>query len=279
MNSKKALLMGCGDLGILTAQLLTEKGFEVTGARRNTQYLPAFVKPLQVDVTNPETLKGIVNEMWSVVVITLTARGEAAYQSVYVDGVRHILEALAINKNKPLILFASSTSVYAQNDGSFVTESSDTLPNSYSGRTMLAAESLVRKSGFPYCAIRFSGIYGRKRGGHLQRVIIDGEICAHRPVRYSNRIHINDCANIFVFLLQQYEADKLEQGIYIGTDGQSVPLREVMEWLAEGEGIAIESLKESYAPNRGGNKRCCNERLSKVGYQFIYSDYKKGYLH
>jgi len=277
-TTKKALIVGCGDLGCRLATPLSRRGFTVSGLRRTKTDMGPNIKILPADVTDAASLKVVAKTRWDVVVITLTARGEAAYNAVYVNGVSNLLAALRQSAAKPLILFTSSTSVYAQTDGSLVDENSETLASSYSGRTMLKAERLVARSGFDFSVVRFSGIYGHGRGGHLLNAMQKSQICPAQPVRYSNRVHVEDCIGIFMHLIDRYFEGKVLQPIYLGSDNCPTPLREIMEWLAKAKGLDANQLKPEFAANRGGNKRCDNRRLVSSGYQFKYPDYKSGYL-
>jgi nucleoside-diphosphate-sugar epimerase len=278
MNLKKALIVGCGDLGRRLSKPLHAGGFEVSGLRRTTSELAADILPLQGDVTCKDSLRVIAAKPWDVVIITLTARGEEAYNAVYVEGVANLIAVLKQSSTKPLLLFASSTSVYAQNGGEIVDETSTISANSYSARAMQLAERQLSESGFDQAAIRFSGIYGRGRGGHLLEALQKGQICAKRPIRYSNRIHIDDCIGIFMHLIDRYFQGKALQPVYLGSDNCPTPLREIMEWLAAQYVISVDRLKPTFAANRGGSKRCSNQLLIESGYQFSYPDYKSGYL-
>lgn len=288
-NPKNILLIGCGNLGQHLAAELQAEGHSVTATRRSLASLPAGLSGFALDVTRPETLSALNTHVWDAVVITLTARGEEAYRQVYVDGVRNVLTALSEVKQNPLVLFASSTSVYHQNDGSTVDETSATEPTGYSGKTMLAAERLLADSGLPHAAIRFSGIYGTYRssanpvgeshasGGHLLKVMREGLISPAEPPRYSNRIHINDCVGVFKFLLQRHFEGQVLSPVYLASDGNPAPLNQVMELIAGLNDIDVEGLKPDYLPNRGGNKRCVGRLLAEQGYRMQVGDFRVGY--
>lgn len=271
---KKALIIGCGDLGRRCGLLLASSGYEVYGAKR-TNDLPDAITHLPLDVTDANHMNAVAETTWDAVLITLTARGEDNYQRVYVQGVKNVLAAL---NNTPLVIFASSASVYSQNDGSVVDECSETVPTGFSGKTMLAAEALLADSVCPSVSVRFSGIYGSGGSNHLLTQLRAGHICPKEPVRYSNRIHIDDAARFMAHLLSMYEQGESVQPVYLGSDGNPPTLREVMEWLAEQERIDVTSLVEDYLPKRGGNRRYSNHRLKQTGFTLQYPDFRQGYL-
>ena len=289
IERKKILIVGCGNLGQHLAGELIREGHSVTAARRSVSRLPDSLDAITMDVTRPDSFAAFESQSWDALVITLTARGEEAYRQVYVEGVRNILSSLSRRAQKPLVLFVSSTSVYHQNDGSFIDEYSETNPEGYSGKTMLAAEALLKSSGLPFAVVRMSGIYGNyhsfvasleekeARGGHLLKVLQDGRMCPTDPVRYSNRIHINDCVGVLRFLIGRYFAGNQLSPVYLASDGNPVPLNEVMSLIAEINQIETQALVPDYCPDRGGNKRCAGKLLKEQGYQMQFPDYKAGY--
>lgn len=278
MQTKNVLVIGCGDLGIRLAQQLLDKGFQVSGLRRSVDKLPEGINKIAADITQPASLAVLSSQRWDIVIVTLTARGEAAYKAVYIKGLSHVIAAIKASQSRPLMLFASSTSVYAQQDGQVINEQSETTPSGYSGKVMLQAEQLVAESTLPYSVIRLSGIYGRGRGGHLTKVLNSGRICPALPEQFSNRMHIDDCVGVFMHLITQHLQGKALHSVYLGNDQQPAPLREVMEWLALQHHLELASLQENYLPARGGSKQCSSLRLQQSGYQFLYSSFKQGFL-
>ncbi|MDA8694063.1 sugar nucleotide-binding protein [Pseudomonadales bacterium] len=281
MSSNKILMVGCGDLGIATAERLQASGYQVVGARRSIGKLPSSLPGIAIDITQPETLTTLAQQDWHAVIITLTADSfnREAYQATYVDGLNNVLNSLAGCAKAPLVLFASSTSIYHQNDGSIVDECSETIPSSFSGQAMLQAEQLLNDYNGESCALRFGGIYGRGLGRLAQR-LTEGYICPREPVLYSNRIHFEDCSRALVHLVGLYQAAEptsILAPCYLAVDNQPALLRDVMEWLAVQQGIQVETLQDSEAPIRGGNKRCNNATLLETGFVLQYPDYRAGF--
>ena len=115
--------------------------------------------------------------------------GAAAYQRVYVDGCRHLRGAFP---GIP-VLFTSSSSVYAQTDGSVVTEESPALPTRDTGLLLLEAEALTLEGGG--IVARLAGIYGPGRSVILKK-FFDGEaVIEDDGGRYLNQIHRDDAVS------------------------------------------------------------------------------------
>src|SRR5438046_10182888 len=69
--------------------------------------------------------------------------GADTYHQIYLNGARNLLDRF----NGSIVVFTSSSSVYAQTDGSWVTEESETKPTRETGRTLLEPENLVLDHG------------------------------------------------------------------------------------------------------------------------------------
>ena len=94
----RILIVGAGDVGGRVAVLLAEQGHHVWALRRSMpeQRQPlAGVQTLVADVTRPETLTQLPENV-DLVITALSPgeSGEAAYRRVYVEGTRHLLQAL-----------------------------------------------------------------------------------------------------------------------------------------------------------------------------------------
>ena len=283
MTAKKILMLGCGDLGIATAKRLQARGYEVVGARRSIDKLPADLPGIAIDITRPETLTALGQQHWYAVIVTLTADSfnREAYQATYVDGLNNVLNCLetgvnAVSQAAPLVIFSSSTSIYHQNNGAMVDEGSETLPTSFSGQAMLAAERQLTHYSGVSCALRFGGIYGRGLGRLAER-LTEGFICPSKPVLYSNRIHFEDCCRAITHVVDLYRQQVAFDPCYLAVDSKPTLLREVMEWLAVKQGLNVDDLQDSEAPVRGGNKQCNNAALLKTGFELQYPDYRAGF--
>jgi nucleoside-diphosphate-sugar epimerase len=275
--SGKLLIVGCGDIGANTGRMLIRQGWQVCGLRRQGSAVPRPLQALEGDVTRPASLDVLAGLEFSHVLVTLTPGDftAQAYRAVYCEGLANVLERLGAHP-PARIVFASSTSVYHQNDGSWVDEASPTLPRSFSGQVMLEAERLLASCGIAATSVRFGGIYGPGRTRLIDR-LKRGHIVASDYAAFSNRIHSADCAGALAHLLQ---ADRNGQPLlpcYVAVDGHPAPLREVSEWLARACGLDITAMSEEPAPLRGGNKRCRNGALLASGYRLQYQDYRAGY--
>lgn len=271
MQSKSVLFLGFGDIARRTAQLLSEyQCFAVSRSRREVPQNAEFWRGAADSAAICERMQ---NRAFDAVVITLTpaAHTPAAYERSYVETLQNLLPVWrAVPPG--LILFVSSTSVYHQRDGEWVDEESEVLPEHFSGRCLLRAESLLRESSLPVCVVRFAGIYGPGRDFLLRQV----RAGKGGSPEFTNRIHADDGAGFLAHLLRRhFSGDGLEP-VYIGCDSGPAPGVEVRRWLGERIGVDPDSLLPSIS-ERGGNKRCSNRRLLASGYRMLYPSYREGY--
>src|ERR1044071_7025392 len=119
----RILIAGCGYVGEATADLFHSAGEDVEGwvhSQESATRLSAKPYPVRIIDISKSGEVGEYAEKFDAVVHCASSRGGdvEAYRQIYLNGVRHLLERFP----EANILFTSSTSVYAQRDGSWVTE-------------------------------------------------------------------------------------------------------------------------------------------------------------
>lgn len=277
MNGADILIAGCGDVGGALAERLRDAGHRVAGLRRRAGLLPAGIEPLAADLGEPATLALLGERRFDIVVVSSAAGrfDEDHYRRVYVEGLANLLDVL---RGTPHVLLASSTAVYHQCDGEWVDEDSPTEPHGFSGRILLQAEALLReRAAHRATVLRFGGIYGPGRE-RLLREVAAGIGCAREPVRYTNRIHREDCAGILQFLVGRLLRGQALAPLYLGVDSEPAPMWEVRHWIAAELGVALDDAAGGAQGGRApGSKRCSNRRLLEAGYALRYPDFRAGY--
>lgn len=268
----KVLIAGCGDVGGRLASRLADAGHEVYGLRRSVFSL-AGVNALCGDVTKPDSLNFPPRLDYVFVILSPDEPGSEAYRRVYLEGTRHLLQALA-GQSLRRIFWVSSTSVYGQDDGSWVDEDSPSEPDSATARVLLESEALLDHCAWPSTVVRFAGIYGPGRL-RLLRWVEAGRPVQAEPVLWTNRIHVEDCAGLLSFLFVQDVSGTPLASRYIGTDDQPAPQQEVLDWLAATLGLP--HVAGEIRPDAGSNKRLSNQRISALGYSLQFPGYREGY--
>ena len=222
------------------------------------------------DVTDDESVEDLRAALQGVplAIYAVSSGGGGAeeYATLYRDGLRRIQECWQPQK----IIFVSSTSVYGQNDGTWVTEESPAVPDRETGRILLEAEEIVLAAGGSVA--RLTGIYGPGRSMLLRRFLAGDAILEEGGHRWMNQIHRDDATAALLRLADPL----LVPGVFNVTDNTPATQREIYGWLAEfldrplpPEGPADLNRK------RGANsRRISNARLRSLGWTPRYPSYR-----
>jgi nucleoside-diphosphate-sugar epimerase len=185
----KLLLIGHGYLG----QAITRE-FRTSGWQVFPISLSGSDDSQPCDVADPEAVAQLPDADW-VIHCAASGRGGAdAYQRVYVDGCRNLTTRFPTTP----LLFTSSSSVYAQVDGSAVDETSPTQPSQETTKLLLAAEQITLAAGG--IVARLAGIYGPERSVILRKFLHGETKIEEDGQRILNQIHRDDAARAIFHL-------------------------------------------------------------------------------
>lgn len=264
----RILIAGCGYVGQATADLFHVAGWDVEGwtaSEKSAAALSAKPYPIrQVDISNcdqvakrPGTFDAVVHCASS------QGGGVEDYQQIYLNGARNLLERFVGTK----MLFTSSTSVYAQRDGSWVTEESETKPARETGRVLLETEKLVLNRGGTVA--RLAGIYGPGRSALLSKFLTGTAIIDPENDRFVNQVHRADIAS-GLFLLVSREWQKTQ--IYNVVDDEPMLQSDCYRWLARRLNRPLPLIRKSTEQRKRGNtnKRVSNAKLQNLGWTLQY---------
>jgi nucleoside-diphosphate-sugar epimerase len=273
----RILVVGAGDIGGQLAIKLVQADHEVWAIRRSDKQIGEGVQTIQGDVSAPETLLDMPNNI-DILVYTVASPefSEEGYHKYYYHGIRHVLHALKAQGQTPKhAFFTSSSSVYHQMDASWVDEESPTTPRSFAGKELLQAEAALAKGYIPATSVRFPGIYGPGRNRMIEQARQGGH-CDPAPEVWTNRIHRDDCVGVLKFLIEKVVADETIEDIYLACDSQPTTLYDILEWMKDRIGD-VEPDYELPEATRRANRRCSNARLIEAGYQFRFNNFQEGY--
>ena len=276
----KILIVGCGSIGAQLAEVLTTKGHQVVGLKRNPPVLTVIngMEYFKADISSDNALKDLpVDFDFVFFILSPDCRNEESYGAIYKTGLNNILEHFAKNDAAPQWFFVSSTSVYGQIQGEWVDENSYACPENITSQLIRLAEQQLIALSTNHVIVRFSGIYGPGRE-YLLRMAKQSSapVIQQTPPYYTNRIHQADCVGVLVFLLDCRLAGIVLDSCYLASDDDPAPTWDVMSWLAQRLNCSLPSVKKM-EQDATMNKRCNNQRLKALGYQFKYSSFKEGY--
>ena len=266
----RILIAGCGYVGTALGERLLALGHRVWGLRRDPSALPPSFHRIAADLTRRDDLGAIPRGIDYVVYCASAGQSsDDAYERAYVTGLRNVLDAVqhaAVRR----IFFTSSTAVYAQTDGAWVDEASETRPTHFSGLRTLEAEQLLQSASTAGTVLRCAGIYGPGRTRLIDAV---RQGTASMSSRITNRIHRDDIAGVITHLIER----RLDVPLLLLADDEPVPQREVTAFLANRLGVPLPRADAAAPAARGGDKRCRNARLEATGYRLLYPSYRDGY--
>jgi nucleoside-diphosphate-sugar epimerase len=261
----RILIAGCGYVGEATADLFHSAGWTVEGWVHSKQSGARLsVKPYSirvVDVSQHGEVAKCAGAFDAVIHCASSRGGDAeAYRQIYFNGARHLLDIFPT----ATILFTSSTSVYAQRNGSWVTEESETKPLRETSRILLEVEKLILEKGGS--VVRLAGIYGPRRSALLTKFLNGTATINPNNDRFVNQVHRDDIASV-LFLLLNREARWAAQ-VYNIVDDEPILQSECYGWLAQKLNRPLPPIRKSEQPHKRGdtNKRVSNAKLHQLGW-------------
>lgn len=260
----RILIAGCGYVGQAAADLFYARGWAVQGWTRSAESAASLSgKPYavrNVDVSRRAEVAECA-ETFDAVIHCASSRGGDAdmYRQLYLDGVRNLLEIFPRSK----LLFTSSTSVYAQRNGSWVTEESEAEPMGETSGILLETEALVLERGG--IVARLAGIYGPGRSAMLNKFLASTAIIDPENDRFVNQVHRDDIASA-LFLLFSRETERAQ--IYNVIDDQPILQSQCYRWLAQRLNRPLPPFGRSTQQRKRGdsNKRVSNAKLRRLGW-------------
>jgi nucleoside-diphosphate-sugar epimerase len=249
----KLLLVGNGYLGLAVTREFRENGWEAIPVS-----LSGGEGSIACDVGDPESVAKLPAADFIVHCAASGRGGAEAYQHVYVDGCRNLTEKFP---GTPL-LFTSSTSVYAQTDGSIVTEESPAIPDRETGNLLLEAERITLAAGG--IVTRLSGIYGPGRSVILKKFLSGEAVIEEDGRRFLNQIHRDDAARAILHL-----ATTRANGIFNVSDSTPLSQLACYEKLAEifSRPLPPSGPRDLNRKRGWTHKRVSNEKLRATGWQ------------
>ncbi|MEI8233286.1 MAG: NAD-dependent epimerase/dehydratase family protein [Verrucomicrobiota bacterium] len=265
----RVLVAGCGYLGCAVARLLHAAGWEVVGiSRASAQALQGEpFRVLACDLTDAAAVRAL-GRFDAVLHCASSGHGGAAvYRRLFEEGTRHLLAGLQPAR----FVFTSSTSVYAQTDGVWVTEESPAEPQRETGRILRTAEALTLEEGG--VVARLAGLYGPERWALREKFLEGRAVLEEGGMRFLNQIHRADAAAALVRLLDP----AVPAGIYNVSDGSPVTQREVYAAFAAHFGGPLPPSGPADLSRKRGwtHKQVSNAKLRALGWRPLYPSFRE----
>jgi len=265
------MVIGFGDLARRLVPKLSGAA-EIVGVSRRPELLPEGVKGVFGDYTQRDTLVEAASMSPDVVIFTpvpasLDLQG---YRLGYAEAACNICEAGALAHAERAI-FVSSTRVYAEKAGGWVTEDSPLAAGDPYVDALLDGEASFRRHAAT-TVLRPSGLYDGARPIML-RPILDG-LKSRLGTGYTNRIHREDVAGVLAYLIELQIKGVWTPSTLSLNDNEPVKTADLEAWCFEQLGREPRDERENQPR---GNRRISNAKLLATGFQLRYPTFREGY--
>jgi nucleoside-diphosphate-sugar epimerase len=232
---KPVFIVGCGDMGRRVAALCRQAGESVFGLARSEKSAARLVaNGIQVvsgDLADPTGLQDLPTAAADIYYFAPPPNeGETDPQ------VGHFLAAIAPAALPAKVVLISTTAVYGDCKGRWITEAQPVNPQTARGKRRLDAERQLRawsaRTGVPVVILRVGGIYGPQRLP-LARLRQGLPILHEAESPYTNRIHEDDLARICVAAAERGVAG----AVYNVSDGHPGTMSQYFKAVARACGL------------------------------------------
>ncbi|MBI5759185.1 MAG: SDR family oxidoreductase [Planctomycetales bacterium] len=269
----RRLIIGCGYVGRRAADAWSRRGDEITVLTRSPAHATEFHRlgwqPVLGDVTQPATVADLPAVDTVLYAVGLDRRARQSQRDVYVEGLRNVLDSPAARSDR--FIYISSTSVYGQETGEWVDESSACEPVSDGGRVCLEAEQTLRREIPTAIILRLAGIYGPGRLIARVEALRTGEPLRFNPGAWLNLIHVDDAVAAILASDERATAGT----IYLIADDRPNTRRQFYSQVASLVGAPAPRFLEQELPTgelERLNKRCANRRLrDDLGVELMFA--------
>ena len=284
-NFSHVLIIGCGDIGKRTVQLWQDENLPVTGVVRSAssqqELADLGLNTIQFDLDTDEDFDRLPVKNSLIYYLAPPPRSGHADPRI-----RRFLDHIQQDALPAQFVYMSTSGVYGDVEGAWITENSPPDPDSDRGKRRLDAETAVRdwadKSGTDHIILRVPGIYGPGRI-RVEKVKNHEPVLREHDAPYSNRIHADDLARICMAAAKKGKPGAM----YNTSDGNPSSITDYYQTIAKLLGeeppptISMEEAKEVMSPMALSflqeSKRLDNSKmLQELGVQLLYPEAEAG---
>jgi nucleoside-diphosphate-sugar epimerase len=264
-------IIGCGYVGTAVARRWREFGHSITATTTHPERIGELERVVQRVVVlkgdDPEALTALV-ENQDIILLTVGAHKGDLYREAYLDTANTLMPILKQAPRVQQLIYTSSYSVYGDQQGAWVDETTPVKPVDENGKILDRTEQVLleaQSDRLNVCILRLGGIYGPNR--ELARILsrLAGKVRPGTGEDWSNWVHLEDIVEAIVFVCRQRC-----QGIYNLVNDVPLPMRELLDRLCDHHGMERITWDPSQPSLRPYHARVSNQKLKQAGFQFRY---------
>ena len=263
---KSIAVIGCGWLGLPFSKKMILKGWKIKGSTTREAKLKELesigIEPFILKFPVLNQINPSLFQVDNIVINIPPGRSDNDVLGNYPKAISQILRAAKNTDSIQKVVFISSTSVYG-NSSDLIDESSETIPETESGKAILEAEKSVIKSGMPYVILRIGGLAGPQRH--------PGKFLAGRKrltfgSQSINYLHLEDAIGVINYMLDH----QIENEIFNVVAPIHPNKMEFYMKMAKSINLQPPTFIETTDQKR--REISVSKLLNKIEYEFIYPD-------
>ncbi|MFT4634723.1 MAG: nucleoside-diphosphate-sugar epimerase [Arenicella sp.] len=292
---KTSLIFGCGDVGRRIAKALIKDGLEpsaISGlvnsvnSQQQSASIGVLCRLIDLDSLETNLLAGLTSCNNAELYYTIAPQKHGLSDQRSDALIKHFMAANILPSKVVLI---STTGVYGDCDGDWVSELSTTQPQTERGQRRLDSErqwlTWGESQGVSVVVLRAPGIYAFSRlpRARLERrtPVVNASECG-----FSNRVHADDLAAMCCMAMREAPAAE----IYNATDGTPGKITEYLQAAAQALNypplpeISLSQAQQQLSPGMlsylSESRKISNRKIVEgLGYKLLYPDFQKGLLN
>ena len=273
-----AIIIGCGYVGSAVAQHWRNLGHVITATTTTPDRIGELQKvanqAIVLKCCDEETLQTILQNQ-DVVFLSLapTANQQVdsdMYEETYLHTANNFVLALKHFPNIKQLIYTSSSGVYGNSNGAWVSELSPVAPSDRHAEILHETEQVLLSASSPdlkVCIFRLAAIYGPDREFKKRLSGLAGTTRPGTGNQFTNWVHLDDIVSASELAL----ARQLE-GVYNVVNDVPITARELFKQLCDRYELPEVEWDGSDTTKRSNSRRISNQKLKAEGYQLIHPE-------
>jgi len=265
----KVAIIGCGYVGMAVAKYWKSQGFDVlatTTREKRVEELSAIASSVAVVTgTERDRLESVLRDR-QIVLLSVASKRGASYADTYLRTAQTLAQVLPHTAVEQLI-YTSSSSVYGQHQGAWVSELMPPKPMTDNGKIIEKTEEILLGASAPQrktCILRLGGIYGPGRTLEQIYTRAAGTTRPGKGNEGTNWVHLSDIIGGI-----EWARERHLSGLYNLVQDEVPTVRSLISEVCDRYDIPAVHWDESQTSDRK-NVRVSNDKIKKTGFRFVH---------